>query len=106
MLEIDFTVGLANPKTITIQPGGKDQTVLLATTKTKKQNKPARLFHRTVMKKDFRRMAKAVKNQVSICFHDLVAISGLSILLLAFLRYGRFLGAKVEFLRLLLIMPY
>ncbi|GFQ08127.1 60S ribosomal protein l28-1 [Phtheirospermum japonicum] len=31
--------GLANKKTVTIQPG-KDQSVLLATTKTKKQNKP------------------------------------------------------------------
>ncbi|CAH9120863.1 unnamed protein product [Cuscuta epithymum] len=30
--------GLANKKTVTIQ-GGKDQTVLLATTKTKKQKK-------------------------------------------------------------------
>ncbi|KAH6781309.1 Ribosomal L28e protein family [Perilla frutescens var. hirtella] len=56
--------GLANKKTVTIQPG-KDQTVVLATTKTKKQNKPAKLFNKSVMKKEFHRMAKAVSNQVS-----------------------------------------
>ncbi|KAJ1411138.1 Ribosomal L28e/Mak16 [Sesbania bispinosa] len=57
--------GLANKKTVTIQPAGKDQSVVLATTKTKKQNKPAALLHKSVMKKEFRRMAKAVQNQVS-----------------------------------------
>lgn len=57
-------VGLANKKTVTVQPEGKDQAVLLATTKTKKQNKPAALLHKSVMKKEFRRMAKAVENQV------------------------------------------
>ncbi|KAK1314930.1 60S ribosomal protein L28-2 [Acorus calamus] len=56
--------GLANKKTVAILPGGKDLSVTLATTKTKKQNKPVSLFHRSVMKKDFRRMAKAVINQV------------------------------------------
>lgn len=58
-------VGLANPKTVSVQPGGKDS-VVLATTKTRKQNKPASLLHKSVMKKDFRRMAKAVENQVYI----------------------------------------
>lgn len=57
-------LGLANKKTVTIQPAGKDQSVLLATTKTKKQNKPASLLHKSVMKKEFPRMAKAVVNQV------------------------------------------
>ncbi|GMI93746.1 hypothetical protein like AT2G19730 [Hibiscus trionum] len=57
--------GLANKKTVTIQPGGKDQSVLLATTKTKKQNKPSALLHKSVMKKEFPRMVKAVKNQVT-----------------------------------------
>ena len=57
-------IGLANKKTVTIQPAGKDQSVLLATTKTKKQNKPAVLQHKSVMKKEFRMMAKAVENQV------------------------------------------
>ncbi|XP_014515151.1 60S ribosomal protein L28-2 [Vigna radiata var. radiata] len=57
--------GLANKKTVTIQPVGKDLSVLLATTKTKKQNKPASLLHKSVMKKEFRRMAKAVENQVA-----------------------------------------
>nr|DAD48929.1 TPA_asm: hypothetical protein HUJ06_018866 [Nelumbo nucifera] len=57
--------GLANKKTVTIQPGGKDLSVVLATTKTKKQNQPASLLHKSVMKKEFRRMAKAVANQVS-----------------------------------------
>lgn len=56
--------GLANKKTVTIQPVGKDQSVLLATTKTKKHNKPAALLHKSVMKKEFRRMANAVANQV------------------------------------------
>uniref|UniRef100_A0A2P2LY17 Uncharacterized protein MANES_04G137300 n=1 Tax=Rhizophora mucronata TaxID=61149 RepID=A0A2P2LY17_RHIMU len=56
--------GLANKKTVTIQPGGKDLSVVLATTKTKKQNKPAALLHKSVMNKEFRRMAKAVENQV------------------------------------------
>ncbi|TKY48235.1 60S ribosomal protein L28-2 [Spatholobus suberectus] len=57
--------GLANKKTVTIQAAGKDQSVLLATTKTKKQNKPNALLHRSLMKKEFRRMAKAVQNQVA-----------------------------------------
>ncbi|XP_039070375.1 60S ribosomal protein L28-1-like isoform X1 [Hibiscus syriacus] len=57
--------GLANKKTVTIQPGGKDQSVLLATTKTKKQNKPSSLLHKSVMKKEFPTMVKAVKNQVT-----------------------------------------
>ncbi|KAG6780388.1 60S ribosomal protein L28-1-like [Populus alba x Populus x berolinensis] len=56
--------GLANKKTVTIQAGDKDQAVVLATSKTKKQNKPAALFHKSVMKKEFRRMVKAVENQV------------------------------------------
>ncbi|BBG98880.1 Ribosomal L28e protein family [Prunus dulcis] len=57
--------GLANKKTVTIEAVGKDQSVLLATTKTKKQNKPAALLHKSVMKQEFRRMAKAVANQVA-----------------------------------------
>ncbi|GAU40864.1 hypothetical protein TSUD_111960 [Trifolium subterraneum] len=56
--------GLANKKTVTIQADGKDH-VLLATTKPRKQNKPAALLHKSVMKKEFRRMAKAVQNQVA-----------------------------------------
>ncbi|KAK8551270.1 hypothetical protein V6N12_039918 [Hibiscus sabdariffa] len=57
--------GLANKKTVTIQSGGKDQSVLLATTKTKKWNKPSSSLHKSVMKKEFPRMVKAVKNQVT-----------------------------------------
>nr|KJB64596.1 hypothetical protein B456_010G080800 [Gossypium raimondii] len=57
-------IGLANKKTVTIQPGGKDRSVLLATSKTKKQNKPASVLHKSVMRKEFPRMAKAVVNQV------------------------------------------
>ncbi|KAM3308202.1 60S ribosomal protein L28-1 [Capsicum chacoense] len=56
--------GLANKKTVTIQPGGKDQSVLLATSKTKKQNKPSSLLNKSVMK-EFSRMAKAITNQVA-----------------------------------------
>ncbi|KMT01693.1 hypothetical protein BVRB_9g211490 [Beta vulgaris subsp. vulgaris] len=55
--------GIANPKTVAVQPAGKDS-VVLTTTKTRKQNKPASLQHKSVMKKDFRRMVKAVENQV------------------------------------------
>uniref|UniRef100_A0A251T1C2 Putative ribosomal protein L28e, Ribosomal L28e/Mak16 n=1 Tax=Helianthus annuus TaxID=4232 RepID=A0A251T1C2_HELAN len=56
---------LANKKTVTIQPAGKEQAVLLATTKTKKQAKPASLLHKSILKKEFNRMAKAVVNQVA-----------------------------------------
>ncbi|KAK1416871.1 hypothetical protein QVD17_25988 [Tagetes erecta] len=56
--------GLANKKTVTIQPAGKDQSVLLATTKTKKQTKPASVLHKSILKKEFHRMAKTVINQV------------------------------------------
>nr|GEV78794.1 protein BTR1 isoform X2 [Tanacetum cinerariifolium] len=61
--------GLANKRTVTIQPAGKDQSILLATTKTKKQSKPASLLHKSVMKKEFYRMAKAVSNQVGNNFY-------------------------------------
>uniref|UniRef100_A0A251TQB7 Putative ribosomal protein L28e, Ribosomal L28e/Mak16 n=1 Tax=Helianthus annuus TaxID=4232 RepID=A0A251TQB7_HELAN len=57
--------GLANKKTVTIQPAGKEQSVLLATTKTKKQAKPASLLHKSILKKEFYRMAKTVVNQVA-----------------------------------------
>ncbi|GAV62184.1 Ribosomal_L28e domain-containing protein [Cephalotus follicularis] len=57
--------GLANKKTVSIQPGGKDLSVLLATTKTKQHNKPAQLLHKSVMRKEFPRFAKAVVNQVA-----------------------------------------
>ncbi|CAK8579265.1 unnamed protein product [Lathyrus sativus] len=75
--------GLANKKTVTIQPAGKDQSVLLATTKPRKQNKPSALLHKSVMKKEFRRMAKAVQNQVADNYYkpDLkkVALARLSV---------------------------
>ncbi|XP_059280462.1 large ribosomal subunit protein eL28z-like [Lycium ferocissimum] len=57
--------GPVNKQTVTIQPGGKDQSVLLATTKTKKQNKPSSLLNKSAMKMEFRSMAKAVRNQVA-----------------------------------------
>ncbi|KAJ6800820.1 60S ribosomal protein L28-1-like [Iris pallida] len=57
--------GLANKKTVSIQPGGKDLSVVVATTKTKKQSKPASLYHKSVMKKEFSKMAKALTNQVT-----------------------------------------
>ncbi|XP_031478150.1 60S ribosomal protein L28-2-like [Nymphaea colorata] len=56
--------GLANKKTVSIQPGA-DVSVVLSTTKTRKQNKPALAHHKSVMKKEFHKMAKAVVNQVS-----------------------------------------
>ncbi|KAG0449114.1 hypothetical protein HPP92_027501 [Vanilla planifolia] len=46
-------------------PAGKDLSVVLATTKKKKQNRPASISHRSVMKKEFQRVARAVINQVS-----------------------------------------
>lgn len=55
--------GLANKKTVTIQPADKEG-VVLATTKTKKQNKPKLSVNKSVLKKDFHRMSKAVANQV------------------------------------------
>ncbi|KAJ6811105.1 60S ribosomal protein L28-1-like [Iris pallida] len=57
--------GLANKKTVSIQSGGKDMSVVVATTKTKKQRKPASLYHKSVMKKEFSKMAKALTNQVT-----------------------------------------
>lgn len=76
---------MANRKTVTIQPGGKDLSVVLATAKTKKQNKPASLLHKSTMRKEFPRMAKAVVNQVPffschslvdfiICFLDVFSV--------------------------------
>ncbi|CAM8899133.1 unnamed protein product [Rhodiola kirilowii] len=56
--------GLANKKTVTIQGLVKDNAVVLATNKTKKQNKPKLLLNRSVLKKEFSRMAKTVANQV------------------------------------------
>ncbi|KAF3638123.1 60S ribosomal protein L28-1 [Capsicum annuum] len=57
--------GLENKKTMNIQPEGKYKAILLATSKTKKQNKPSSLLNKSVIKKEFRRMAKAVTNQVA-----------------------------------------
>uniref|UniRef100_R7WER7 Ribosomal eL28/Mak16 domain-containing protein n=1 Tax=Aegilops tauschii TaxID=37682 RepID=R7WER7_AEGTA len=60
--------GLANSKTVVVQPSaGEDKAVVLSTTKTKKQNTPAKLQHKTLMRKEFRKMAKSVKNQPGIC---------------------------------------
>ncbi|ESQ50342.1 hypothetical protein EUTSA_v10002093mg [Eutrema salsugineum] len=56
--------GLANKKTVTIQPADKEQAVVLATTKTKKQNKPKVSVNKSILKKEFPRMSKAVANQV------------------------------------------
>lgn len=41
---------------------------MLSTSRTKKQNKRALLLKKSVMKKEFSRMAKAVSNQVLFCF--------------------------------------
>ncbi|WZZ83069.1 hypothetical protein YC2023_103641 [Brassica napus] len=56
--------GLANKKTVTIQAADKEQGVVLATTKTKKQNKPKVSVNKSILKKEFSRMSKAVANQV------------------------------------------
>ncbi|BBN00168.1 large subunit ribosomal protein L28e [Marchantia polymorpha subsp. ruderalis] len=57
--------GLANKKTVSIVPAGEGLSVTLATTKTKKGNKPAESINRSVLKRDFRKMARAVVNQVA-----------------------------------------
>ncbi|KAF5195218.1 60S ribosomal protein L28 protein [Thalictrum thalictroides] len=56
--------GLADKRTVSVQPAGKDLSVVLSTTKSKKQNQPGKMVHKSVMNKDFRRIAKAVSNQV------------------------------------------
>ncbi|KAM0834327.1 hypothetical protein ACQ4PT_063677 [Festuca glaucescens] len=64
--------GLGNKKTVTVQPtADKEMTVVLSTTKTKKQNNPAAFSHKIVMRKEFRKMAKAVKNQVSENYYNI-----------------------------------
>ena len=62
--------GLANKKTVTIQPADKDQGVVLATTKTKKQNKPKVSVNKSILKKEFPRMSKAVANQVILYLYS------------------------------------
>ncbi|XP_010526413.1 PREDICTED: 60S ribosomal protein L28-1 [Tarenaya hassleriana] len=57
--------GLANKKSVSIQPADKEQAIVLGTTKTKKQSKPSASVNKSVLKKEFPRMAKAVANQVS-----------------------------------------
>lgn len=60
--------GLSNKKTVTIQAADKDQGVVLGTTKTKRQNKPKLSVNKSVLKKEFPRMTKAVANQVLLIF--------------------------------------
>ncbi|KAI3738379.1 hypothetical protein L2E82_28408 [Cichorium intybus] len=69
LASLDSISGLAKKKTVTIQPAGKEQSVLLATSKTKKQANPASLLHKSIMKKEFNRMAKAVVNQVAANYY-------------------------------------
>jgi len=61
-------IGLANKKTVTIQAAGKDQGVVLGTTKTKRQNKPKLSVNKSILKKEFSRMSKVVANQVLLIF--------------------------------------
>lgn len=56
--------GLANKKTVSIV-GGADLSVVLGTTKTKKACKPKDSINKSLLKRDFRRMAKFLENQVS-----------------------------------------
>ncbi|MCO5578013.1 hypothetical protein L7F22_031851 [Adiantum nelumboides] len=55
--------GLANKKTVSIVPGN-DLSVYIATTKTKKSNKPKDSVNRSHLKRDVRRMSTVVVNQV------------------------------------------
>ncbi|KAF9604244.1 hypothetical protein IFM89_004950 [Coptis chinensis] len=59
---------MANKKTVAIQGGGKDLTVELAMSKTKKQNQPGKLKRKSVMNKEFYRMDKVVANQIPVVF--------------------------------------
>lgn len=54
---------MANKKTVAVSPS-EGLSVVLETTKTKKGNHPGSLVHRSHLKKDFRKMAKTVVNQV------------------------------------------
>ncbi|XP_037449662.1 uncharacterized protein LOC119319276 [Triticum dicoccoides] len=50
--------GLANSKTVAVQPSaGEEKAVVLSTSKTKKQDTHAKLLHKTLMRKQFRKMA-------------------------------------------------
>ncbi|XP_068636131.1 large ribosomal subunit protein eL28y-like [Aristolochia californica] len=71
--------GLSNMKTIFIRLDGKDLFVVLETTKTKKHNRPVKLFHKVVMMKEFRLMTKLVIDQVV----DIYYISDLKLAALA-----------------------
>jgi large subunit ribosomal protein L28e len=57
--------GLANRKTVAIVAAGEGLNVALSTTKTKKGNQPAVSVNTSVLKRDFRKMARAVVNQVA-----------------------------------------
>lgn len=49
-----------------LEAGSEGLEVVLTTTKTRKQGQPKDSKHRQVLKKDFRRKAKTVINQVRI----------------------------------------
>jgi hypothetical protein len=70
----DGCSGLANKKTVAVE-AGEGLSVVLATTKTKKANKPSSLVHRSHLKKDFRKMAKTVVNQVQILHPAFLSVS-------------------------------
>eukprot|EP00271_Cylindrocystis_brebissonii_P019384 TRINITY_DN586_c6_g1_i1.p2 TRINITY_DN586_c6_g1~~TRINITY_DN586_c6_g1_i1.p2 ORF type:complete len:152 (+),score=41.55 TRINITY_DN586_c6_g1_i1:138-593(+) len=55
--------GLANKKAVDISAGA-DLSILLSTKKTKKSSTPANLVHQSLLKKDVRKMAKTVVNQL------------------------------------------
>lgn len=67
-MEMIGPLGLANKKTVGIAPG-EGLSVSLTTTKTRKRNEPAKLRQSSVLKKDFRKMAKTVVNQVFAFLH-------------------------------------
>ena len=56
--------GLANKKTVSITPGS-DLSVYIATSKTKKTSMPKDSVNRSHLKRDVRRMATVVVNQVA-----------------------------------------
>lgn len=61
-------IGLANKKSVSILPAGEGLNVTLGTAKTKKGHLLGQSVNRSLLKRDFRKMAKAVVNQVVAVF--------------------------------------
>ena len=56
--------GLANKKAVALDAGSEGFEVVLTTKKTKKGQNPVEILNKTVLKKNFRKMALAIESQV------------------------------------------